>query len=69
MWWLEINWIYELMFMGEEPAEMFHKLSDFGNLGLHIKEVVANEPWAQYFSVDDTPSVLYMVRDYAKSTL
>jgi hypothetical protein len=61
MWWLEINWTYEGMFSGEEPAEMFHKLADFGSLGYHMKEVVANEPWAQYFRVGDTPSVLYVI--------
>lgn len=61
MWWLEINWTYEGMFTGEEPAEMFHKLSEFGSLGRHIKEVVKNEPWAQYFRVGDTPSVLYVI--------
>jgi hypothetical protein len=61
MWWLEINWTYEGMFSGDEPAEMFEKLSVYGALGQHIKEVVKNEPWAQYFRVGDTPSVLYVI--------
>lgn len=61
MWWLEINWTYEGMFSGEEPAEMFHKLSAYGALGNHMKEVVKNEAWAQYFRVGDTPSVLYVI--------
>jgi len=61
MWWLEINWTYEGMFTGEEPAEMFEKLSVYGALGKHIKEVVKNESWAQYFRVGDTPSVLYVI--------
>jgi hypothetical protein len=61
MWWLEINWTYEGMFTGNEPAEMFEKLSVYGDLGKHIKEVVKNEPWAQYFRVGDTPSVLYVI--------
>ena len=61
MWWLEINWTYEGMFTGEEPAEMFEKLSVNGDLGKHLKEVVKNEPWAQYFRVGDTPSVLYVI--------
>jgi hypothetical protein len=61
MWWLEINWTYEGMFTGEEPREMFHKLSEYGNLGNHMKEVVKNEEWAQYFRVGDTPSVLYVI--------
>jgi hypothetical protein len=61
MWWLEINWTYEGMFSGNEPAEMFEKLSVYGALGNHIKEVVKNESWAQYFRVGDTPSVLYVI--------
>jgi len=61
MWWLEINWTYEGMFTGDEPAEMFEKLSAYGALGNHIKEVVKNESWAQYFRVGDTPSVLYVI--------
>jgi thiol-disulfide isomerase/thioredoxin len=61
MWWLEINWTYEGMFTGEEPREMFNKLSEYGTLGSHLKEVVKNENWAQYFRVGDTPSVLYVI--------
>lgn len=61
MWWLEINWTYEGMFTGNEPKEMFHKLASYGILGQHMKEVVKNEPWAQYFRVGDTPSVLYVI--------
>lgn len=61
IWWLEINWTYEGMFTGEEPREMFHKLSEYGALGRHLKEVVKNETWAQYFRVGDTPSVLYVI--------
>lgn len=61
MWWLEINWTYAGMFSGEEPGKMFDKLAVFGNLGQHMKEVVKNESWAQYFRVGDTPSVLYVI--------
>jgi hypothetical protein len=61
MWWLEINWTYEGMFSGNEPAEMLEKLSVFGSLGQHLKEVVRKEAWAQYFRVGDTPSVLYVI--------
>ncbi len=61
MWWLEINWTYEGMFSGNEPSEMFHKLSVYGALGNHMKEVVKNEAWAQYFRVGDTPSVFYVI--------
>ena len=61
MWWIEINWTYSGMFLGEEPKDMFHKLSKYGSLGKHIKDVVKNESWAQYFRVGDTPSVLYLI--------
>ncbi len=65
MWWLEINWTYGGMFTGEEPEEMFHTLSEYGNLGMHMKEVVRNHAWAQYFRVGDTPTVLYLIdRDH-----
>ncbi|MFA9389598.1 MAG: nucleoside hydrolase-like domain-containing protein [Prolixibacteraceae bacterium] len=61
MWWLEINWSYAGMFPGDEPKEMFEKLSVYGNLGKHLKELVESQPWAQYFRVGDTPSVLYLL--------
>ncbi len=61
MWWLEINWTYNGMFTGEEPKQIFKTLTEFGSMGDHIKEVVKNEPWAQYFRVGDTPSVLYLI--------
>jgi Protein of unknown function (DUF1593) len=61
MWWLEMNWSYSGMFTGTEPQIMFNELSRFGSLGQHIKEVVKNEAWAQYFRVGDTPSVLYVI--------
>jgi hypothetical protein len=61
MWWLEINWTYNGMFTGEEPGEMFRKLSAYGALGRHLVEVTENEPWARYFRVGDTPSVLYVI--------
>jgi len=61
MWWLEINWTYNGMFSGEEPKEMFQKLSQYGELGQHMKFVTKNQPWAQYFRVGDTPSVLYLI--------
>jgi len=61
MWWLEINWTFAGMFTGGEPAQMFQKLSKYGNLGMHVKEVVKNHDWAQYFRVGDTPSVLYVL--------
>ena len=61
LWWLEINWTYNGMFSGEEPTEMFARLSRYGALGRHIQEVTKNEPWARYFRVGDTPSVLYVI--------
>lgn len=61
MWWVELNWTYEGMFTGQEPYEMFEKLSKYGAMGQHMKDVVKNEAWAQYFRVGDTPSVLYVI--------
>lgn len=61
MWWLEMNWTYQGMFSGNEPVEMFEHLLKYGSLGAHMEEVVENEPWARYFRVGDTPSVLYLI--------
>ena len=61
MWWLEINWTYEGMFTGEKPKEMFEKLSGYGALGQHMIDVTKNHPWARYFRVGDTPTVLYVI--------
>lgn len=61
MWWLEMNWTYEGMFTGPQPKQMLAKLSVFGAMGRHLKEVVRKESWAQYFRVGDTPSVLYVI--------
>ncbi|TDB59518.1 nucleoside hydrolase-like domain-containing protein [Arundinibacter roseus] len=61
MWWLEINWTYNGMFSGEGPKEMFKQLSKFGAMGEHIEFVTRDHPWAQYFRVGDTPSVLYLL--------
>lgn len=49
------------MFTGDEPQEMFHKLSAYGALGQHMIDVTEDEPWARYFRVGDTPSVLYVI--------
>jgi hypothetical protein len=61
MWWVEINWTYNGMFSGNEPREMYEKLSGYGALGQHMIDVTKNEPWARYFRVGDTPSVLYVI--------
>jgi hypothetical protein len=61
LWWIEMNWTYAGMFPGEEPKTLFAALTQYGSMGLHIKEVVKNESWAQYFRVGDTPSVLYLL--------
>jgi hypothetical protein len=61
LWWLEINSTYEGMFTGSEPKEMYIKLSNYGSLGRHMKEVTKNQEWAKYFRVGDTPSVLYLI--------
>jgi hypothetical protein len=61
MWWMENNWTYNGMFEGSEPAWMFEKLSHYGAMGSHIREVTKNHSWAQYFRVGDTPTVLYLI--------
>jgi hypothetical protein len=61
MWWLENNWTYNGMFMGDGPAKMLDSLSLFGNMGYLIKHAVKDDSWAQYFRVGDTPSVLYLI--------
>ena len=61
LWWLEINWTYNGMFTGEEPKQLFSQLAEYGHLGEHMQEVVKNQPWARYFRVGDTPSVLYVI--------
>jgi hypothetical protein len=49
------------MFEGEGPREMFAKLSAYGAMGRHIKEVTKGHDWAQYFRVGDTPTVTYLI--------
>lgn len=61
LWWIEMNWTVNGMFTGDEPRQMFDQLQCFGALGKHIREVTENEPWARYFRVGDTPSVLYLL--------
>ncbi len=63
MWWLESNWTYNGMFMGEGPTEMFEKLQSYGAMGAHIKDVTEDHPWARYFRMGDTPSVTYLLDD------
>jgi len=64
MWWLESNWTYNGMFVGDGPKTMFEKLSRFGAMGQQIKEVTKGHDWAQYFRVGDTPSVTYLLDPY-----
>jgi hypothetical protein len=61
MWWIESNWTYNGMFEGDEPEQMFEKLSQYGAMGQHIKQVTRGHDWAQYFRVGDTPSVTYLL--------
>lgn len=63
LWWIEMNWTYAGMFDGEGPSDIFRDLVEYGYLGKHMKEVVKNHAWAQYFRVGDTPSVLYLLDD------
>ncbi|MEM9928823.1 MAG: nucleoside hydrolase-like domain-containing protein [Bacteroidota bacterium] len=64
LWWLEINWTYAGMFAGEEPKQMWDSLSHYGHLGEHLIAVTENQPWARYFRVGDTPTVLYTLDPY-----
>ena len=61
LWWLESNWTYNGMFMGEGPRNMFEKLSGYGAMGAYIKIATKGHDWAQYFRVGDTPTVLYLI--------
>ncbi len=61
LWWIEMNWTYNGMFMGEGPKQMFKELSRFGAMGRNIVEVTEGYSWAKYFRVGDTPSVLYLI--------
>ena len=61
MWWLESNWTYNGMFMGDGPARILDSLSVYGDMGNLIKHAVKDHSWAQYFRVGDTPSVLYLL--------
>jgi hypothetical protein len=61
LWWLESNWTYNGMFMGDGPKIMFEKLSNYGSMGAFIKTATKGHDWAQYFRVGDTPTVLYLI--------
>jgi len=61
LWWLESNWTYNGMFMGEGPKVMFEKLSEYGSMGAYIKMATKGHDWAQYFRAGDTPTVLYLI--------
>lgn len=61
LWWLESNWTYNGMFMGEGPRIMFEKLLNYGAMGAFIKTATKGHDWAQYFRVGDTPTVLYLI--------
>ena len=62
LWWLEIDWTYNGMFVGQEPIQLKRDLAHFGGaLGQHISDVIDTVPWANNFRAGDTPSVLYMI--------
>jgi hypothetical protein len=42
------------VYTGNEPKEMFEKLSQYGALGQHMIDVTKNEPWAQYLRKENT---------------
>lgn len=61
LWWIENNWGYNGMFMGDKPKAFLDKLTYYGELGMHMKEVVGTYSWAQYFRAGDTPSIMYFI--------
>ena len=63
LWWIENNWGYNGMFSGQKPQEILEKLSHYGAIGKHFKDVVKEHPWAQYFRAGDTPSIMYFIEN------
>lgn len=63
IWWVENNWGYNGMFTGVSPRKFLDEISNYGELGKHMKEVVKNHPWAQYFRAGDTPSIMYFINN------
>lgn len=62
LWWIESDWTYNGMFPGVQPVRLKESLATFGGeLGKHIRDVIATVPWADNFRAGDTPTVLYMV--------
>lgn len=62
LWWVEIEWTYNGMFPGHEPVKLKEDLAHYGGeLGQHIKDVIATVAWARNFRAGDTPSVLYLI--------
>lgn len=61
LWWVEMNWTYAGMFIEPGPSEIYTKFPAYGALGQHMKDVTVNQPWANYFRVGDTPTVLYLI--------
>ncbi len=62
LWWLEIDWTYNGMFPGAQSVRIKNDLAHYGgNLGRHIKDVIATVSWADNFRAGDTPTVLYMI--------
>jgi hypothetical protein len=61
LWWVESDWTFEGMFMGDEPENLLKQLKGYGALGQHIWDVVQPVKWAHYFRAGDTPSLLYVL--------
>ena len=61
LWWLESNWTYNGMFMGNEPKQMLDTMVQYGAMGRRVKLVTSKHKWAQYFRAGDTPTVLYVL--------
>ena len=60
-WWVENDWAYNGMFVGEEPGKLLLEIKNYGELGYFIWEEVQAKEWAHYFRAGDTPTVLYFL--------
>ncbi|MGF1638616.1 MAG: nucleoside hydrolase-like domain-containing protein [Cyclobacteriaceae bacterium] len=63
-WWIEIDWSYNGMLVGNEPKEILNKVSRYGALGKYTREVAEQNNSNEYFRAGKTPSLLYLLDPY-----
>lgn len=64
LWMIENNWGYNGMFEGEKkgyPGEFLKTLQSYGALGQHLTDCTLSKPWATYFRIGDTPTIMYFI--------